>query len=602
MSVPDMHGDGGRPPGRGTRRFLRSKRTAVTAFSAAALTLGLTLPMAMTAAAAVSPGTVGTGAKFEDNDANLNVDNPGYFDWNSFAPVTWNGTAPYQDASKTATNGTQSWTFKGVTDAQATTSDTGFAGGTKQDDNCPSVTGTRAPNKDDLQSSYFATSVGSNGHIYLMLAWERIKQNTTSPSAHVAFEFNQGSTACGSGSDSLVNRTAGDMLIVYDFTGGSTSTPTIGLSRWITSGTCQVGSDSPPCWGVQATLPPSQAEGAVNTGLGPYPGTVSDSVAQGSYLSPNGPLSLGASQFGEAGVDLTAAGVFGNTCTTFGTAWSVSRSSGNSSTAAMEDLVGPAPFNVSNCATSISTQPQSSTDNSTFSNLANNASISAGTYVRDQATVSVTGVNTWTGNVDFYLCKSTTSTLTSCDPTGANATQIGGDVAVSNSATTATSGSTQVNDAGSYCWAAKFTGTSPTNLPSATSTTGECFTVTAPTSIATNPWFYPQDRATISASSGGDLAGSVSFKLFDNSADCTANSDTVGTGGLLYQESDPVSGASPQTVDTTNSSYRVTSSTANNLYWRVTYASTNSNQTNSSSVCVENIGATITPDGTVSFP
>jgi hypothetical protein len=90
----------------------------------------------------------------------------------------------------------------------------------------------------------------------------------------------------------------------------------------------------------------------------------------------------------------------------------------------------------------------------------------------------------------------------------------------------------------------------------------------------------------------------VSFKLFDSSADCTAN----GTTGLLYQEGpDSVSGASPQTVDTKNSSFRVTSTTAGNLYWRVTYTSTNSTQTDSSSVCVENIGATITPDGTVSF-
>ena len=127
----------------------------------------------------------------------------------------------------------------------------------------------------------------------------------------------------------------------------------------------------------------------------------------------------------------------------------------------------------------------------------------------------------------------------------------------------------------------------------------ECFKVTSPTSIATNPWFYPQDRAVISASSGGDLAGSVSFKLYDSLANCNAN----GATGRLYSEGpDSVSGASPQTVDTSNTSYRVTSSTAANLYWRVTYTSTNQNQTDSSSVCVENMGATITADGTVSFP
>ena len=43
----------------------------------------------------------------------------------------------------------------------------------------------------------------------------------TSASAHVGFEFNQGTTACPAGSDGLVQRTAGDMLIVYDFEGGS---------------------------------------------------------------------------------------------------------------------------------------------------------------------------------------------------------------------------------------------------------------------------------------------------------------------------------------------------------------------------------------------
>jgi hypothetical protein len=304
-------------------------------------------------------------------------------------------------------------------------------------------------------------------------------------------------------------------------------------------------------------------------------------------------------EFAEFGVNLTAAGIVpANSCQSFPqTVWE-SRSSGSSFVSSTEDI-SLEHHTIGSCTSAVSTNPQSSSDNITFNNLANNASLSAGTFVRDQATVSVTGVNTWAGNVDFYLCKSTTTTLTSCDPSGTNATKIGTTKSASNSAPTATSDSTQVNDAGSYCWAATFTATSPaTGLPNSSSTTGECFTVTAPTSIATNPWFYPQDRAVISASSGGALAGSVSFKLFDNSTNCTAN----GTTGLQYTESDPVSGASPQTVDTSNNIFRVTSSTASNLYWRVTYTSTNGNQTNSSSVCVENIGATITPDGAVTFP
>jgi hypothetical protein len=38
------------------------------------------------------------------------------------------------------------------------------------------------------------------------------------------------------------------------------------------------------------------------------------------------------------------------------------------------------------------------------------------------------------------------------------------------------------------------------------------------------------------------------------------------------------------------------------MYWRVTYTSSNTNQTGSSSVCVENISDSITSDGSVTFP
>ncbi|HEY5987016.1 MAG TPA: prealbumin-like fold domain-containing protein [Streptosporangiaceae bacterium] len=319
------------------------RRRVIVALSGIGLTVGMLVPWA-SASAAVAIGPVGTAAGFEDNDANLAPDTAINFDWNSFAPVTWTGTAPYQTATKT----TGGWTFLGLTDAQATNSDTGFAGGTKQDLNCPTVIGSKAPNKDDLQSAYIASSIGSSGptagHVFLTLAWERIPQNTTSPSAHVAFEFNQGTAGPCPGTGGLVKRVAGDMLIVYDFTGGSTSTPTIQLSRWITSGSCQVGSNSPPCWGTQVTLPAGTAEGAVNTGLSPYPGNVTDTIG------PSGSTVLGPSRFGEAGIDLTAAGVFSpNVCTAFGKAWAVSRTSGNSSTAAMEDLVGPGNLNLSNC-------------------------------------------------------------------------------------------------------------------------------------------------------------------------------------------------------------------------------------------------------------
>jgi len=293
--------------------------------------MGLTLPLAISAAASIT-----SDSGFESADGNLKVDST--FDWNGFSPVTWTGTAPYQTANKTV-NG---FKFTGLTDAQKSNTDTGFAGGTKQDKNCPSVIGSSAPNKDDLKRIYVShntVNVGGTPHIFLQLAWVRIPQNTTSPSAHVGFEFNQGTTPCGSGS--LVQRTVGDMLIVYDFNGGSTDVPTLTVRRWVTSGACDISNDSPPCWGPAKDLSASGfAEARVNTStVGPVLDTVAPSTE-----------TLGLNEFGEAGVDLTAAGIFSsNQCTSFGQAEGVSRSSGNSGQAAMEDLVGPGSIRISNC-------------------------------------------------------------------------------------------------------------------------------------------------------------------------------------------------------------------------------------------------------------
>jgi len=309
---------------------MRKRKAAFAALVAVAVVAAFALP------AFSSPGQVGSAAGFEDDDGNLAPAGAINFDWNSFAPTTWTGTAPHRTAAKT----TSGWQFTGLEDAQATTSDDGFAGGTKQDNECASVISAKADNKADLKRIYL-TSKTIAGHTYLMLAWVRIPQNTTSPSAHVAFEFNQSSTLCGAGHGGLVHRSAangGDMLIVYDFEGGS-DTPTLRLERWVASGACEISSHSAPCWGTATTLTAGTAEAAVNA-----TSSVGDSIAPTSET-------LGIKEFGEAGIDLTNAGVFGtNQCTTFGKAFGVSRTSGNSGTAQMKDLVGPGNFTLTNCA------------------------------------------------------------------------------------------------------------------------------------------------------------------------------------------------------------------------------------------------------------
>jgi hypothetical protein len=317
----------------------------------------LFLPLAALAVLAVAiaafAGPVGTNAGFEDDDGNLAVNST--FDWNGFSPVSWQpspSATPTRQA-ETVANGFQ---FQGIEDWEATTSDSGFAGGTKQDDECANVITAKAPNKDDLKRIYLASkTVPVNGtpHTFLELAWVRIPQNTTSPSAHIAFEFNKATSDTGSCGEpgGLVHRTAGDMLIVYDFEGGAGETPVLTLRRWVTSGACEISSNSAPCWGPATNLTAGGfAEGRVNTST---VGSVLDALTPPALSSTSGTSvnsTLGLNEFGEAGVDLTAAGVFSpGSCESFGTAFGVSRSSGNSGTAQMKDLVGPADFRLQNC-------------------------------------------------------------------------------------------------------------------------------------------------------------------------------------------------------------------------------------------------------------
>ena len=313
-----------------------NKESTLKRSSRRAMVLAVAMVASLGLAVMAVAGPVGTASGFEDDDGNLVVDST--FDWNGFAPTTWTGTAPSRTTSKTVASG---WALTGLEDASATTSDSAFAGGTKQDKECASVIGAKAPNKDDLKRVYVSSNT-VDGDIYLNLAWVRIPQNTTSPSAHIGFEFNQSDVLCPAGSDGLVERTEGDMLVVYDFEGSSTDNPTITMRRWILSGSCEVGSNSPPCWGESVDLTAlGFAEGKVNTSL---VGPVVDTIA------PSPPETLQLNEFGEAGINLTDAGVFSaDECTAFGKAYAVSRSSGNSATAQMKDLVGPGDINIANC-------------------------------------------------------------------------------------------------------------------------------------------------------------------------------------------------------------------------------------------------------------
>ena len=273
----------------------------------------------MLALAVVSPGFANlSGSSFEGNDGNLVVNTAGNTDW---------ANAPNRVVGLDQPSGA---------------SDNAFGQGTKEDDpNVTVVTGSIPPNKNDL-TRFYVGSEFANGSNYLYLAWERA---VNTGSANMDLEINQNPTAGFTGTTTgpvTLNRTAGDLLVSYDFSGSGT--PTLGLLKWVTSGpTSQCfSSNSLPCWGNRVNLSAAgSAEGAVNTA------TVTDPVP------PNAPRTLTTGLFGEAAINLTTAGVFpAGTCEAFGSTFLKSRSSASFG-AEVKDFIAPQPVNISNCGTII---------------------------------------------------------------------------------------------------------------------------------------------------------------------------------------------------------------------------------------------------------
>lgn len=272
------------------------------------------------------------GGTFEDADGDLqpNTSNPQLaHDWND--PIQGISCATSQNCGLDFVN------------SQA---DNALGQGAKEDNPCPSVvTGSIPPSKDDLSRFYVnieqVTDSGGNKLLFLYLAWER---SNLLGSAHMDFELNQSSTLCANGVSPL--RTAGDMLIDYDF--GGSGVPVLAVHRWITTGNpatdCE-SSNTLPCWNKGQTLTGSEAEGQVNSA------PVTDTNPPNApFIMPGNTKNGINSTFGEAGIDLTDSGIFpSNVCTNFGQAWLKSRSSGNSFTSEMKDFIAPISVQVSNC-------------------------------------------------------------------------------------------------------------------------------------------------------------------------------------------------------------------------------------------------------------
>jgi hypothetical protein len=157
---------------------------------------------------------------------------------------------------------------------------------------------------------------------------------------------------------------------------------------------------------------------------------------------------------------------------------------------------------------------------------------------------------------------------------------------------------------GVYHWVASYSGDSPNTNPTDHNTecddTGEDVTVEQiPTAISTSQFFYPNDSATVSTENdAADLpsGGQVTFSAYAGTVDATvlANCQDGGATGLLFTETVDISGASPQTVSTTNTDDAVPPGTI--VYWNVQYSSGSSAVEGRESICVETSTLTITDD------
>jgi hypothetical protein len=165
---------------------------------------------------------------------------------------------------------------------------------------------------------------------------------------------------------------------------------------------------------------------------------------------------------------------------------------------------------------------------------------------------------------------------------------------------------------GVYHWKASYNGDSPNTNPTDTNSgctdSNEDVTVRQiPTEILTNQKVFPNDSATITSSVAGNnlpANGTVVFRLYGPTdgatpqtalQNCQAHGDTIGSGGLLYKETqNNVGGSHSVTVGTSNTGVSV--NTNDTFYWRVTYDPGDTAHTGRQSDCVENVSTAFVND------
>lgn len=416
--------------------------------------------------------------------------------------------------------------------------------------------------KIDVMNSYATAYTAPNGHQLLYFALER---NTNTGDANVAFWFLQDRVSCndnGTTASFVGDHHDGDLLIVSAFTNGG-SVSTVDVYRWNGGATGTLGT-TPVAHGVdcRTTAAGDSACATVNTG------TISTPWPTANFKDGVG-NTLRIAEFYEGGIDLTANNLGGKCFNTF---TGDTRSSQSLTATLFDYSLG----NLGECTSTTVTTP-----NITTTQIPASGTLSA----TDSALITVTGIQTFSATLKFFICGPTTLDATGSCTTGGN--QIGTTRAVTAGGTYGSTAAT-ITEVGRYCWRAEFSGDATAGVPaSKDDSTGECFTVTPrqsalDTLAGAGPVDFGNavtDTATLTntanhqgsggvgtdgsidpATAGDKAGGTITFTLYKD--DCT----TVATG----------TGNNPQTVnvsgDATYGPVSFTPDAPGAYHWKATYS------------------------------
>lgn len=406
----------------------------------------------------------------------------------------------------------------------------------------------------------------------------------------------------------------GDILILGTFTqGGATSN--IRVFQWVGTGgnATNTGTVQGPNGTFGDCVPGSaSANGCAtvnNTSIEVWPSY----TFKGDSLAGWAP----AGGFFEGGVNLSALGLQG--C--FSSFLAETRSSPEL-TAVLKDF---ALGSFEACDATLTTAPGNgaSTGNTALtdsdSDQIPDISIGSGSVeVRDRASLSITGIASWSGTLDFWLCKVDAPGLCNGTPpsTGNVGTKIGGSINVNQGTQQPIlSDAATVTSAGRYCWRGVFTSGTPGVPNSTDSRINECFEVlpvtpqlstNATAAIELGPSSSITDTATLAGTSNkpgspvinptgarAAAAGTITFRLYGPN-DATCSNDPVYTSGAITVAGDGTYGG-------TTGGVTYTPTAAGTYYWVASYSGDPPNTNARSGACGDTNETSVVVDASITL-